>query len=30
MPPAHAGAAKVRAVVDFLVSRFARETMWEP
>jgi hypothetical protein len=30
MPPQHAHTAKVRAFVDFLVARFARETMWEP
>jgi DNA-binding transcriptional LysR family regulator len=29
MPPAVAGTAKVRAFVDFLVERFARESFWE-
>jgi DNA-binding transcriptional LysR family regulator len=29
MPPARAGTAKVRAFVDFLVERFAREAFWE-
>ncbi len=29
MPPARAGAAKVRAFVDFLVERFAREAFWD-
>jgi DNA-binding transcriptional LysR family regulator len=29
MPLARAGAAKVRAFVDFLVERFAREAFWE-
>jgi DNA-binding transcriptional LysR family regulator len=30
MPPARASAAKVRAFVDFLVERFAREAFWDP
>ncbi len=30
MPPARAGTAKVRAFVDFLVERFAREAFWDP
>ena len=29
MPPARASTAKVRAFVDFLVERFAREAFWE-